>query len=286
MVPVGPTCVECLHKLIYRATAAACNSEPLRERAVAAAVDFVEKHKDRAKSPAHLANRFHPVIREICRNPDPFAGQKLEEMQRASELAEKYRPPEGSSLDTFVVFAARGNVIDFFRPSSEIEQWLRHAPDFARNHIDFLREKLESGSRRVLYLADNAGEYFFDLPLLDHLARAEYTVHYAVKSGPVQNDLCIADLDPWLHLAPVPVVETGAATVGLEIESVSGDFLDLYERADIILAKGMGHFETLGGDGDRRLFLVLMAKCPPVAEALGVEPNRLAACFPAIERRD
>jgi uncharacterized protein with ATP-grasp and redox domains len=36
------------------------------------------------------------------------------------------------------------------------------------------------------------------------------------------------------------------------------------------VAKGMGHFETLGHLPDPRLFFLLQAKCLPVAQALGV----------------
>jgi uncharacterized protein with ATP-grasp and redox domains len=60
------------------------------------------------------------------------------------------------------------------------------------------------------------------------------------------------------------------ATVGLLLEEVSPSFCRLLDRADLILAKGMGHFETLSHHKDSRIFFLLQAKCGPVAAALQV----------------
>ena len=41
------------------------------------------------------------------------------------------------------------------------------------------------------------------------------------------------------------MVDTGARTVGLELDGVSPSFRELFAAARIIVAKGMGHFETM-----------------------------------------
>ncbi len=46
---------------------------------------------------------------------------------------------------------------------------------------------------RVLYLADNAGEVFFDLPLVRWM-RQWASVAYVVKAAPVQNDVTLEDV--------------------------------------------------------------------------------------------
>jgi uncharacterized protein with ATP-grasp and redox domains len=64
---------------------------------------------------------------------------------------------------------------------------------------------------------------------------------------------------------------------------VSPAFRELYDQAQIILAKGMGHFETMSMLPDPRLYFLLQAKCRPVAEALGVPRGAFAFCrSPAI----
>ena len=41
----------------------------------------------------------------------------------------------------------------------------------------------------------------------------------------------------------------------------------------LIVAKGMGHFETMSHLADPRVWFLLQAKCCPVAQALGVDLN-------------
>jgi len=71
-------------------------------------------------------------------------------------------------------------------------------------------------------------------------------------------------------------VDIGARTVGLHLHEVSPDFRELYETARLILAKGMGHFETMSHLADPRVWFLLQAKCAPVAQALGVDLNAFA----------
>jgi uncharacterized protein with ATP-grasp and redox domains len=69
------------------------------------------------------------------------------------------------------------------------------------------------------------------------------------------------------------VVDTGACTVGLDLDEVSSEFQNLYDKAQIILAKGMGHFETMSHLHDPRIWFLLQAKCAPMARSLGVDRN-------------
>ena len=136
------------------------------------------------------------------------------------------------------------------------------------------RQELAGPPGLLLYLADNAGEQFFDLPLVSSLRRRGWRVLYAVKAGPIQNDLTLEDLEAsGLRYALEPVVDTGARTVGLELHGVSPGFRELYEAARLIVAKGMGHFETMSHLSDPRVWFLLQAKCSPVAQALGVDVN-------------
>jgi uncharacterized protein with ATP-grasp and redox domains len=109
---------------------------------------------------------------------------------------------------------------------------------------------------------------------MTQLRRQGWQVLYVVKGGPIQNDLTREDLAAsGLAEELEPVVDTGARTVGLDFSEASTEFQKLYGAARIILAKGMGHFETMSHLGDPRLWFLLQAKCSPVAASLGVERN-------------
>ena len=105
-----------------------------------------------------------------------------------------------------------------------------------------------------------------------------------VKPGPIQNDLTREDLEAsGLGAALEPVIDSGARTVGLDLDRASPAFLKLLAAAQFILAKGMGHFETLSHLADPRLYFLLQAKCDPVARALGVARGSYVFCrTPAI----
>jgi uncharacterized protein with ATP-grasp and redox domains len=148
---------------------------------------------------------------------------------------------------------------------------------FEIDAVPAFRQQLGGPPGLILYLADNAGEQFFDRPLVSSLRRRGWRVVYAVKAGPIQNDLTLADLEAsGLRDALEPVVDTGARTVGLELHGVSPGFRELYGAARLIVAKGMGHFETMSRLSDPRVWFLLQAKCNPVARALGVNLNAFA----------
>ncbi len=279
-VAITDECRRCLRRLIRTTMDAACARLTASRRS--AIYDEVERRfRSLARqplTPAQVANRLHPLIRARCGNPDPFAERKRAEMRSARELAARFAPRD--HFRDVMEFAAQGNAIDFFRSPEEVADWIEHPPPFALDHLDLLAAGLNRASATVLWLADNAGEVFFDLYALRWLAARSHRVYYAVKEGPVQNDLCLSDLQrAGLDLGPVEVVTTGGATVGLEWDRTKASFRALYRHSDWIVAKGMGHFETLFGHGDPRVLFLFMAKCEPVARVLGVDLNRFVAVF-------
>ncbi len=267
-----PECLPCLRRLVELTVSSATQDAELRRRAHEAAWAVVEEQAGPGAIPALIANRFHRVIRELTGNPDPFLSRKQAETALLARLARQVVPnPAPEELAPLLRLAALGNALDFFRPEAEVSREILTPPDFAIWHYEELGEALARGPGLMLYLADNAGEQFFDLPLVQGLRARGGEVIYVVKGGPVQNDLTREDLTAsGLAAALAPVADTGARTVGLVLEECSGDFRELYGRARLLLAKGMGHFETLGQVRDPRLFFLLQAKCAPVAGALGV----------------
>ena len=67
----------------------------------------------------------------------------------------------------------------------------------------------------------------------------------------------------------VKVVETGNDKIGVNFEHVSSEFLSEFRKADLIISKGQGNFETLDSI-DANIFFILKAKCEKIARELGV----------------
>ncbi|MBM3149671.1 MAG: DUF89 family protein, partial [Chloroflexi bacterium] len=126
-------------------------------------------------------------------------------------------------------------------------------------------------AKRMLYLADNAGEVFFDLPLLKYLRRFTRVI-YVVKAEPVQNDITLYDVKrAGVEMEVGEVMTTGTATPGIDFAVASEEFKREFAAADLVFAKGMGYWETLSElPAEGRVFYCLRAKCRPVAASLGV----------------
>ncbi|MFH1596786.1 MAG: ARMT1-like domain-containing protein [Pseudomonadota bacterium] len=270
---IRPQCRACLERLVHLTADLATTDATLKRQAAAAALEIVAQDFSQSGAiPALIASRFHRAIQEISGNRDPFAPRKALETAYLARMQRRLAPASGDDLVSALKLAALGNAVDFFRTEAEVTRELLNPVEFAVADLAELHLASQGAKGLLLYLADNAGEQFFDLPLVAHLRRQGWGVVYVVKGGPIQNDLTRGDLyGSGLGEALEPVTDTGARTVGLDLRDVSAGFRAHFEAAQIILAKGMGHFETMSHLGDPRVFYLLQAKCTAVARALEVD---------------
>jgi uncharacterized protein with ATP-grasp and redox domains len=264
-------CRDCLIRLVDLTVGLATPDAHLRMAARTRALAVIDEECAPGAIPALIANRFHMEIQEITRNPDPFLSRKEAETALLDRHFQRVAPGFSETLESRLELAVLGNAVDFFRSEQEVAREFSHKIRFAISHLAAFQDALHQEPGIILYLADNAGEQHFDLPLVRYLRGLGWQVLYVVKGGPIQNDLTRTDLEAsGLDLPLEPVLETGARTVGLVLPETSPAFQEVFHRARVIVAKGMGHFETLGRLPDPRLFFLLQAKCRPVAQALGV----------------
>jgi damage-control phosphatase, subfamily I len=271
---IRPECYPCLERLVRLAVDLATPDPEVRRRALREAYGLLDQEFGPDAIPATIANRMLPVIYQCSGNRDPFAARKAAATEMAARIYPRLAPAYGDDLESLLRLAAAGNALDFFREEAEAAREMAARVEFGIEAMPDFRQELAGPPGLILFLADNAGEQFFDRPLVASLRRRGWRVLYAVKAGPIQNDLTLADLETsGLRAALEPVVDTGARTVGLELPGVSPGFRELYDAARLIVAKGMGHFETMSHMADPRVWFLLQAKCGPVARALGVEVN-------------
>lgn len=219
---------------------------------------------------------MHNVIKEITLNPDPYRQMKDKEVEIGRELSRQIKIENGN-LMSCLKFAALGNTIDFFRPLDVIIRDMKQPVNFIINDVERFEAKLKRASR-VLYLGDNAGEVFFDIPLIRWL-RKRASVAYVVKSAPVQNDVTLEDIRrAGLEDTLGEILTTGTATPGIDFSLASTEFKREFNSADLIFAKGMGYYESLSElPAEGKVFYCLKAKCQPVADSLKVRLNSYVA---------
>lgn len=274
-------CYGCLERLIITTATLATDEPHLREQAIKTGRSVLEAEFSFERIPAMIAAAAQRAIRDLCGNPDPFRAVKDREFVLAARLVNEAMRISGEGWNGLFRLAAAGNTVDFFRDLETVAEEIRRSVEFVVNEIPAFLERLKS-ARRILFMTDNAAECYFDLPLYRCLSDAVEEVIYVVKARPVQNDLTLADLEACgLKEAFGRVETTGTDSPGLDMEAASSEFKALYSGADLILAKGMGYYETFSETKDDRVMHLLKAKCRPVAAALGVPQGSFVAAFGA-----
>ncbi len=276
---VREECLSCLSRLIDKTVRLAAASPEVEERARKEAFKILKEQFKPGAIPAFIATSFQERIKDITGNHDPFLELKRKEMKIARTLAEYLRPMYGDDMRELFAFSALGNALDFFRDPEELRKDGEKGVGFCINDIMEAESIVNDSGGIVLLLADNAGEIYFDFPLLQYLQKKGCDARYVVKEGPIQNDLTLDDVR-WAGYdkTEIPVISHGASVVGLDLEKVNSDFRTLFNSAALVIGKGMGHFETMSHiEANARLLFLLKAKCGPVAMSLGVDKDCFAA---------
>ncbi|HEY4712242.1 MAG TPA: ARMT1-like domain-containing protein [Dehalococcoidia bacterium] len=274
---LAPGCHECLRRLIHQAAELATDDASLKQSAINEAMKILDDEFSYSQLSIVIATKIHKVVREVTHNPDPYRAMKEREMTLARELYPELRLRYKDDLRGCLKLAAAANTIDFFREHGLIKEDIRKPVNFAVDDSEQFEAKLKDAGT-VLYLADNAGELYFDLPLVKWMKQF-VQVTYVVKPSPVQDDLTLEDVrNSGLEGELGKVISTGVASPGIVFSSASAQFKREFESADLVLAKGMGHYEALSElPSEGRVFYCLMAKCQPVANSLKVPINNYVA---------
>ena len=274
---LAPDCYDCLRRLICQAADLGTDDASLKQSAIKEATKILDDEFSYSQVSIVIATRINKVVRETTRNPDPYRATKEREMTIARELYPELRSRYKEGLRGYLKLAAAANVIDFFREPGSIKEDIRKPVSFALDDSGQLETRLEEAGK-VLYLADNAGELYFDLPLVKWMKQFAHVI-YVVKPSPVQDDLTLEDVKrSGLEGEFGKVISTGIASPGVVFSLASAQFKQEFESADLVFAKGMGHYEALSElPPEGRFFYCLKAKCKPVASSLGVPVNNYVA---------
>ncbi len=225
-------------------------------------------------TPPEATEAVHEVIKTITGIPDLYAAVKKENNKLALGLYPRMKKIVRSSANPLLAavrLAIAGNVIDYgvhsgFDVEATIEEVLKK--DFAVNHYDRFKSDLKK-AKKILYIGDNAGEIVFDKVLIEEFPK-NIKVTYAVKSRPTLNDVMMEDAKSVKMDDVSEVIESGSSCPGTFVHKGTKQFIEAYKKADMVIAKGQGNYETLE-DPKKEIFLLLKAKCPYLAEEMGLK---------------
>lgn len=225
------------------------------------------------QSPPALGREMHRLIRKILGDSDPYRKIK----QEFNLLMLKHYPALKREVeitpDPFefaLRLAIAGNVIDFGpNHSFNVNDTLQQAKSvkLAVDHSLQLKAAIRSATT-LLYLGDNAGEIVMDRLFLETIDHPH--VYFAVRGAPIINDVTFEDAEQSGIDKLATIVSNGDDAPGTDLEHVSPEFREIFESADVIIAKGQGNYEGLSNNR-KNIYFMLMAKCNHVANHLGVQ---------------
>ncbi len=263
-------CHPCLAKLLRQAAELATDDYGLRVKAIDQGLKLLGREFSTDKTSIAIVIQLHHLVRDVTGNADPYSRMKEAEVNMARSLRTGWKLNSKGDIRHYLILSVLGNNMDFFKDMKQIEDGLAKPVEFSIDGTSELERKLKN-AKGILYLADNSGEVFFDIPLINKL-KDFAPVTYVVKESPVQNDITKADLEKFGLAGELPrVITTGTNTPGVVMDMASAEFKAEFEAADLVLAKGMGYWETLSElPPQGKVFYLLKAKCKPVADSLGV----------------
>ena len=264
---------------------AASENPGLVEKAEHITRNILEDAGNNESSSPQIANRILREIKQITGIEDPYSDFKAQEMAQARKIFSRVKNYVDQNLRSRVSLAALGNSLDFFKNPeqalSEIPNLFNNGFSFYLDHIDQLEFFLKTKPQKLLYLTDNAGEIYFDIPLYEYLKKHCGRIYLVVKGGPSLNDLTRVELQSQKLVDRFDMVaDTGTDGAGIDWDNVSGEFLDLVASADLIVSKGMANFETLY---PRRIsapsFYLFKVKCEPIQNYIQAPANSFLALW-------
>lgn len=227
-------------------------------------------------SPPKAAIKVYDVLRDSLKCNDPYYKIKKDSILLAKKISQQIKP---NNLQEAIKAAVLGNAIDYGSQSEDniqdaIEKTINE--DFAINHIDNFKQALNN-AKSLLFIADNAGEDYFDEILLRFIKQNyDINITYLVRGSPIINDLIMDDLKEHKSLFELCEIKSSGVPSPGFIYNLANEVSKWHFREDsIILSKGMGNFECLESTKDKRLFLLFKIKCDIISRFLDKDLNKL-----------
>ncbi len=272
---IDNACVECIINQSRRVTEAIRADDALSKRMVDR-VAMLGETFDFTQSPPEVASDVYEQMAELAGMDDLYGELKAHATEKAKafvpQLHDELEKAE-DKLMTAVKIAVAGNVIDLaaevtFDLNEEMAKIFE--TNFAYDDVSQLEHALQQAST-LLYIGDNVGEHIFDYLCIETLQQLypKLEVFYMVRGNPIINDVTMveakeAGFDRLCHL-----VDSGVNTPGFAYERANPASQELFDKADLVITKGMGNYECLSPSPRANLCYLLKVKCNVVASSLG-----------------
>lgn len=263
-------CIACHNRTVDNLLQKFKPEQHVTDTIVAKAKQFINEKYDNP----YLVTLIHRMVKEELASDDLYFEEKLSANNLLLNQYEQWEEWVGNDEYSFTkaaTIAVSGNVIDYGAHSvpDDIEKQIKRLLNqgLAIDESEVLKEKVEK-AKSILYLGDNAGEIVFDKLFIETMKHRNIT--YAVRGNTIINDVTLKDAELVKMEDACNVISNGYDAPSTLLEYCSEEFLHAFHTADLIISKGQGNFEGLMDSANTKIFFLLMAKCKPMAEMLGV----------------
>jgi len=258
-------CIDCLKGLVDRTAVLSGADEAARSYCHY----IVRRMWEEGMTPPSIANRILRYIKEATGVYDPYEEMKDREALRAKKAVSELWGFFPDTLEGALKFSSLGNSTDIFPDTHGGFSGIDSLNFFG--DMEEIAKEFDGKGKEVLLLGDNIGDFLFDMRLVRFLEERGKRVYYAVKEHPVQNDLSMKDVKRYRFNEIFDnIISTGTDEVGIEEKDIKGIIKSLWENDAVVIAKGMGNYETISEmDKTRHVIHILKVKCPAVSDNLG-----------------
>ncbi len=282
---IQPECVPCLLKRVLFEADLSTDNKKIQNKTIKKACTLLSSLYDPKACSVDIATKVHKLAYETLGDEDPYKKLKAASnktakklIPRVEELINVCEDPLRMSMLCSIV----GNMMDFgIDGASSSPEKLQDifedtiSEDLGYDDYDELKIYLKN-AKNVLLFTDNCGEIVFDKILCRELKKFNPDIFLTVvlKGENILSDATIKDaLDIELDKEVNQMLTTGCFAVGINFEKLPSDVLDLLDKSDIILSKGMGNYEAFSDTDYRPIAYLLRTKCKAIANSLGVDKD-------------
>lgn len=232
-----------------------------------------------SSTPPEMGKTIHDIVKKLTGKEDPYKKLKERAAEQTLKIYPELKKKTESANDKLLMaveLAIAGNIIDYGTKNSlNVEKELTKILQREQSVIEDEKESIfdfksfkqaVKMAENILYIGDNVGETVFDCILLEEIKRIypEKEIVYAVREKPIINDALKEDavkagIDNFAR-----IISSGSDVPGTILPLCSKEFLGIFKKADLVISKGQGNYETLS-DEKRPIFFLFMAKCPVIA---------------------
>ena len=221
------------------------------------------------------------IIVDVYKNNNPYKEIKSFYNNLLLEMYDDVRDvikESGNLFITALKIAVIGNIIDFGArhtfSKEEVIRRIEHYQEmsFRKDDSKKLKQSILNANT-ILYIGDNCGEIVLDKLFIEtiHLLNKDVKVYFGVRGGPILNDVTIEDFNQVKMGEVATCISSENAVPGTILKDSSKVFNDLFNSADIVIAKGQGNYESLSDNKRNDLYMLLMSKCDYVSNIIGVD---------------